>query len=187
MSEKATSPIRVRAWMRLCRTAVIVRFDSGLMLRETSSTSTPPEPPGSRPRAAAALLRPVSLAATTSPISTAANKTRRKSVRRTAEANSAVVASGIAGPRRLLSSMPIRPLLDHPAHVERQRLRDGRQRSRLPPCELARDERQLGLAAVRELSGEQLERLALFPRVAWRALDQEHRSLERAEHTEAKP
>src|SRR5438552_7718429 len=182
MSENATSPIRVHARIRLCKTAVIVRFDSGLMLRETSSTSTPPDPPGRRPLAAAALLRPVSLAPIASPISAAAKSTRNASVRCTAGVSSAVVASGIAGPRRRLSNVAIRPLLDHAAHVERQRLGGGRQRSRLPPCELARDQCQLRLAAVRKLAREQLERLALLGRVARRTLDQHHGALERTEH-----
>src|SRR5436305_5350010 len=157
MSENATRPMRARELIRLCRTAVIVRFDSGLMLRETSSTTTPPESPESRPLAAAALPRPVSLAPTASPTSTAANSTRNASVRRTAGASSRVVASGIVGPRRFLSSVPIRPLFDHTADVEGERLRHCRQWSRLAPRELTRDERELGLAVVRELARKQLE------------------------------
>src|SRR5204862_1763919 len=186
MSENATRPMRARELIRLCRTAVIVRFDSGLMLRETSSTTTPPESPESRPLAAAALPRPVSLAPTASPTSTAANSTRNASVRRTAGASSRVVASGIVGPRNL-RSVPIRPLFDHVPDVERQRLRHGRQRRRLAPGKLARDERQLGLAAVCELEREQLERLALLRGVARRTLDERDRTLERAEDAEPQP
>src|SRR5205823_1119698 len=185
MSENATSPIRVRDWIRLCRTAVIVRFDSGLMLRETSSTTTPPDSPGSRPLAAAALLRPVSLAPTARPINAAANAMRSASVRRTAGVSSRVVARGIVGPRSFLSSVTIRPLFDHAADVECQRLRHGGQGGRLGPRELARDERQLRLAAVRKLARELLECLAFLRRVARRTLDQQDRPLERAQDAKA--
>ena len=151
MSENATRPIRVCAWISRCSTAVIVRFDSGLMLRDTSSTSTPPDLPDSSPRAAAALLRPVSVAATARPISAAPNRMRSRSVRRTAGPSSAVVASGITEPRILLSSLSIRPLLDRAAHVERQGLRGGGQRRGLGPCELTGEQGQLRLAAARQL------------------------------------
>src|ERR671925_1629921 len=164
MSENATSPMRVCEEISRCRTAVIVRLDSGLMLRDTSSTSTPPDLPLSRPRAASALLLPVSVAATASASNAAPNRMRRSNVRRTAGRSSAVVASGMTEPRILLSSLSIRPLLDDAADVEGQGLRDGGQWRRLGPRQLPRHERELRLTARGQLPGEQLERLALLRR-----------------------
>src|SRR5262245_17265157 len=158
------------------------------MLRETSSTSIPPTPPGTRPLSEAALLLPVSTAATTSAIRRTPSATRSSSVRRTAGAIVAVVAIGIVGPRaalRSLRSVPIRPLRDDLAHVDRERLRQRRQRRRLGPGQLFGDESELGLAAARELVREQLERLALLRRLGRSPLDEDDRALERAEHAEA--
>src|SRR5438105_13682752 len=154
------------------------------MLRETSSTSTPPDLPLSSPRAASALPRPVSVAATASPTSAAPKAMRTTSVRRTARPSSAVVASGITAPRIRLSRMSVRPLVDHAADVERQRLGGGWERRRLGPRELAGQERQLGLAASRQLPREQLERLPLLRRALVRALDEHDGPLERTEDTE---
>src|SRR3954471_63429 len=154
MSENATRPIRVCDAINCSSAFVIVRFASGLMLRETSSTSIPPTPPGTRPFSAAALLLPVSVAATTSPTNSAPSPTRSSNVRRTAGAIVAVVAIGMVGPLELLSSLrsvSIRPLGDDAANVERERLRQRRQRRRLGPRELLRHDRQLGLAASSEL------------------------------------
>src|SRR5512132_2393459 len=180
MSENATRPMRVCESISCCRTFVIVRFASGLMLLETSSTSTPPVFPGTRPRLAAARLRPVSIAATTRPTSTTAKVMRSSSVRRAAGARVAVVPIGIVAPRKRLS-VSIRPLFDHLADVERERLRQRRQRRRLRPRQLFGDEGKVWLAAPPELVGEQLERLALLRRLRLGALDEHDRALQRAE------
>src|SRR5438034_7669339 len=181
MSENATRPMRVCESISCCSTFVIVRFASGLMLRETSSTSMPPPPPGTRPRSAAALLLPVSVAATTSAISSAPSAMRSTSVRRTAGPMVAVVAIGIVGPRAALSrlrSLAIRPLGDDLADVERERLGQRGQRRRLRPRELLRDDRELRLTAARELVGEQFERLPLLGRLGRRPLDEHDRALQ---------
>src|SRR5512133_196313 len=216
MSEKATRPMRVCESISCWITFVIVRFASGLMLRETSSTSIPPVLPGTRPRSAAARLRPVSIAATTRPTSTTAKVMRSSSVRRAAGASVAVVPIGIVAPRRRPKaptrrrrreavraslagppdtpswvadrsksrpkrlSVSIRPLFDHLADVEGQRLRQRRQRRRLRPRELLGDEGEVGLAAPRQLVREQLERLALVRRLRLGALDEHDCALQRA-------
>src|SRR5438093_2747185 len=184
MSENATRPIRVCESISCCSTFVIGLFASGLMLRETSSTSIPPTPPGTRPRSAAALLLPVSVAATTSAISSAPSAMRSTSVRRTAGPMVAVVAIGIVGPRADLSnlrSVAIRPLGDDLADVERERLGQRGQRRRLRPRQLLRDDRELRLAAASELVREQLEGFPLLRRLGRRSLDEHDGALQRAE------
>src|SRR4051812_49400765 len=191
MSENATSPMRAFESINCWRTIVIVRFASGLMLRETSSTTMPPTPPGTSPRPASARLRPVSTAATTRPISTTARTRRITSVRRTAGARSAVVAIGTAGPRtsrrrlRTASSVPIGPLFDHAPDVERQRLGQRRQRRRLGPRKLLGGHRELRLAGSRELVRQELERLAPLRRLGGRALDEHECALQRTADPEA--
>src|SRR5580765_8697111 len=193
MSENATSPSRLCDLISCCNTLVIVRFASGLMLRDTSSTSMPVPPPGKSPRAAAALLRPVSLASSASTISTTARATRRTSVRRAGPASSAVVASGIAGPRVRagsgLRAMSVRPLLDQTPDVQRQRLSGCRDRRRLRPGELTGNEGQLALAATSQLAGQQLECLAfrscVFP--GFGPLDKPDRTLEGARERQPQP
>src|SRR5439155_20292877 len=111
-------------------------------------------------------------------------------------------ARGIAGCRsavgkrrnrtvsRSSGTLSIRPLLDHLAHVERQR--GGERRlgwSRLRPGEGARGLCELQLAAAHELRPEQLERppLALLAAGHPRTLDHRQRTLERSRLAVATP